>query len=176
MSGRAWMRRPAVHEVSYQGLWSGLPATKHAGSVQARPTDPARPPLTFPIPDTIPYPVSLIRSELAGQARLVLVLQLPPKVVDETSDAIREEVSARLPNCEGAGVVLDCREVELINSIGITCLLQVQDYCRRHRARLVLAAIPPAIAGFLARLKLDRRFERHETVEDAVAQIDRGTA
>jgi anti-anti-sigma factor len=92
-------------------------------------------------------------------------------VVDETADTIREEVSRRLPNAVGAGLVLDCSAVELINSIGITCLLQVQDHCRRAGAPMFLAAMPGPIQLFLRQLKLDRRFQSEPTVDDAVKRI-----
>lgn len=117
--------------------------------------------------------MSAIRSQLRGQSDTILVIALPSSLVDETVGPIRDEVQARLPNSDGAGLVLDCREVELINSIGITFLLQVQDDCRRRRAGITLAAVPAPIVAFLSRLKLDKRFQRHDTVEDAVATLDR---
>src|SRR5262245_44678542 len=60
-----------------------------------------------------------IQSNLLGQAGTVLVVELPAQVVDETSELIRHEVQRRLPNADGAAVVLDCRHVDLINSTGI---------------------------------------------------------
>ncbi|MBC7834480.1 MAG: STAS domain-containing protein [Phycisphaerales bacterium] len=115
------------------------------------------------------------RSKLAGAAQTVLVVHLPTKLVDETTDPVREEVARRLPNADGAGVVLDCRDVQLMNSIGITCLLQVQDLCRKRRAAFVLAGVPAPIATFLHQLKLDRRFVSLPTVEEAIAHIDAGS-
>jgi anti-anti-sigma regulatory factor len=60
-----------------------------------------------------------------------------------------------------------------INSIGITCLLQIQDHCRRQGAALALAGVPASIAAFLKQLKLDSRFTRYESLDDAVAVLDR---
>lgn len=117
-------------------------------------------------------PVPPIQSNLLGHAGTVLVVELPPQVVDETADLIRQEVARRLPNADGAAVVLDCRHVDLINSIGITCLLQVQEHCRRQKAGLILAALPPKIEQFLRTLRLDKRFHRAASVEDAVAQLN----
>ena len=116
---------------------------------------------------------TIIRSELGGQSQTILIVSLPAMLVDETSGPVRDEVARRLPNADGAGLVLDCREVELINSIGITCLLQLQDECRRRHAGMALAALPQSIRTFLARLKLDARFGRYDTVEEAVAALDR---
>lgn len=113
-----------------------------------------------------------LRSELVGRGQTILVVSLPPMLVDETVGPVRDEITRRLPNSDGAALVLDCREMELINSIGITCLLQAQDDCRRRGARMALAALPAQIRTFLGRLKLDTRFPRYETVEEAVAAMD----
>jgi anti-anti-sigma factor len=120
--------------------------------------------------------MSTVRSEIVGQSGTILVVHLPGAVVDETAVPIREEVIRRLPNADGAGVVLDCRDVYLVNSIGITCLLQIQDHCRRQGAGMSLAGVPPTIASFLRQLKLDTRFTRHESPEEAVAALDRARA
>ncbi|HYE02536.1 MAG TPA: STAS domain-containing protein [Phycisphaerales bacterium] len=117
-----------------------------------------------------------MQSELRGQARTVLVVVLPAKLVDETAEPVREAVRTGLPNADGAGVVLDCAAVGLINSLGITCLLQVQDHCRKRGAPLVLAGVPDGIVAFLSRLKLDARFPRAASVDEAVVRIDRGAA
>jgi anti-anti-sigma factor len=107
---------------------------------------------------------------------LILVVRLPAQLVDETATLIRDEVAHRLPNADGAALVLDCSEVTLINSIGITCLLQVQDHCRRMKATMLLASAPAAIEGFLRTVKLDKRFPSRGSVDDAVAELEGGTA
>lgn len=117
--------------------------------------------------------MSFLHSRLLGQSETILVVCLPATLTDETVGPVRDELARRLPNSEGAAAVLDCGQVELINSIGITCLLQAQDECRRRSAAFALAAVPGPIIKFLARLKLDKRFPRHDTVEDAVAALDR---
>lgn len=118
--------------------------------------------------------MSIIQSKLSGDAGTILVVRMPPQLVDETSAMVREEAVQRLPNADGAGIVLDCAELELINSIGITCLLQVQDHCKRMRAGMLLAAVPPAIQTFLTQLKLNKRFPAAGSVEEAVMVIERG--
>lgn len=115
--------------------------------------------------------MSTIRSEVLGDPPTILVVYLPAQVVDDSAAAILSEVTARLPNTMGAGLVLDCSAVELVNSIGITCLLQVQDHCRRLNASMLLASMPPHIQLFLRQVKLDRRFTAAATVDDAVAQL-----
>lgn len=116
--------------------------------------------------------MTVVSSQLAGLRGLVLVVRLPSQLVDETASLIRDEVAHRLPNADGAALVLDCAEVTLINSIGITCLLQVQDHCRRMKAKMLLASVPPAIDGFLRTVKLDKRFPARGSVEEAVAELE----
>jgi len=96
------------------------------------------------------------------------------QLVDDTIGMVRSEAVQRLPNADGAGLVLDCSAVELINSIGITCLLQVQDHCKRLKAGMLLAGVPQGIRTFLAQLKLDKRFPAAETVDEAVRLLDDG--
>lgn len=113
-----------------------------------------------------------LKSQLVGASGTTLVVLLPSEVADEAAESIREEVTRRLPNCDGAGAVLDLSGVELMNSIGITCLLQCQDHCRRRQAGFALACVPAPISAFLAQLKLDGRFARFDSVEEAVAFFD----
>ncbi|MGE3106994.1 MAG: STAS domain-containing protein [Phycisphaerales bacterium] len=117
--------------------------------------------------------MSLIVSRLAGAASTILVVRVPPQLVDDTASLLRAEVASRLPNADGAGVVLDFAQVELINSIGITCLLQIQDQCRRLNSAMYLAAVPEPIQTFLSQLKLLKRFPAFPSVEDALAAMDR---
>ncbi|MGH7132643.1 MAG: STAS domain-containing protein [Phycisphaerales bacterium] len=110
-------------------------------------------------------------SQLVGRDLTVLVLQMPGKVTDEWTTAIQNEVRSRLPRVAGAGLVLDFQNVELINSIGITCLLQLEDDCRRAGARMLLAAVPPFIWAFFKQVKLDRRFTAAADVDGAVQTV-----
>lgn len=112
--------------------------------------------------------MSEISYRLEGADRAVLVVVLPPRVVDDTADALLELVERRLPDVGGAGVLLDLSAVEMMNSIGITALLQVQDHCRRRGAGMGLAAMSGPIARFLSQLKLDKRFPVFGSIEDGI--------
>jgi len=116
-----------------------------------------------------------LSSQLVGRDRTVLLVRLPVMVVDEQVTAIREEARTRLPRVAGAGLILDFSSVELLNSIGITCLLQVEEDCRKSGGAMVLTGLSPAIDQFLKQLKLNRRFVCLPTIDDAVARFDTGT-
>lgn len=103
----------------------------------------------------------------------MLVIHLPGSVTDEWSRAIAEEVATKLPRVNGASLILDFSHVELINSLGVTCLLQVDEDARRRGAKVHFAAMPPAIWQFFKQIKLDRRFTPVASVEAALAQADR---
>ncbi len=133
-------------------------------------TTPHPAPLAI-VSDTL-GPVSEINAQLAGEADQILVIAVPSKLTDEVAGPIRACADQRLPNSDGAALVLDCRGLELVNSIGITCLLQIQDRCAGQGARFLLAGLPPAIRRFLATLKLDERFDQAESVEDAIVACD----
>ena len=119
--------------------------------------------------------MSLLSSQLVGRDRHILVVRLPAMVTDEQVAVIQDEVRARLPRQAGAGLVFDFAAVELINFIGITCLLQVDEQSRKNGATMYLAQLPGPIGQFLKQLKLDRKFTQAATVDDAVAVLDLAT-
>jgi anti-anti-sigma factor len=116
----------------------------------------------------------LPRTRHAGAAGQILVLELPEKLVDETIDLVQEAVRDGLPRADGAAVVLDASQVALINSLGITCLLQIQDRCRSQQASMAIAALPQPIRTLLGQLRLDRRFDLRDTVDGAVLSLESG--
>ncbi|MFN0010600.1 MAG: STAS domain-containing protein [Phycisphaerales bacterium] len=113
-----------------------------------------------------------LASDLRGRDKTVLVLRLPSMVTDEQVSIIREEFLSRMPRLSGAGLVMDFSAVELINSIGITCLLQLEEDCRRQKATMLMCQVPAAIAQFFRQLKLDRRFTVIKDIDTAVDSIE----
>jgi anti-anti-sigma factor len=110
-------------------------------------------------------------SQLAGPDSTVLIVHMPGRVTDEHVGPIREEVRSRLPRVDGAGLVLDFAGTELINSIGITCLLSIEEDCRSRGVRVVIAALPAGVSNFLRQLKLTGRFQIVSSVDDALAWL-----
>ena len=99
---------------------------------------------------------------------------MPDMVTDESETAIRDTVRANLPRRSDGGLVLDFGSVEIINSIGITCLLRIEEDCRKAGGKLRLAGVPAPIVQFFRQLKLDRKFTMLPTVDDAVMAISVG--
>jgi len=96
---------------------------------------------------------------------------MPDMVTDESETAIRDTVRANLPRRSDSGLVLDFASVEVINSIGITCLLRIEEDCRKAGGKLKLASVPAPIVQFFKQLKLDRKFAMLPTVDDAVGAL-----
>ena len=115
--------------------------------------------------------MSQFGSRISGPDGNVLVIHLPTRFTDEWLNHIRHEVETRLPPMQGAGLVLDFSAVTIINSLGITCMLNLDERCRLAGAKMVLAAVPPATMEFLRRVKLDKKFLTSATIEDGVARF-----
>lgn len=109
----------------------------------------------------------------AGPDGGTLVFSLPQSVNHISADPIRQAVSRLLPNRDDAALILDCADVTLITSIGITALLQIQERCRDAGAPMALAAMTSPIRRMLTMLKLDQQFNLAPTVDDALGVFGR---
>lgn len=116
--------------------------------------------------------MSDVMHQLRGVDGAVLVVRVPSELNHEWAEPLRGCVMRHLPNREGAGVVLDFADVKLISSIGIAALLQVQEHCRDHEAKLVLASVPARQLAFFKMLKLERKFGFAPSVDEAVRLAD----
>ena len=116
--------------------------------------------------------MSQLGSRIAGADGNILVIHLPTRFTDEWIAHIRHEVESRLPPIDGAALVLDFSAVTLVNSLGITCLLNLEERCRLAGASMALAGVRPVTLEFLKRVKLDRRFLQLATVDDAILRFE----
>lgn len=110
--------------------------------------------------------------QLRGRDGQILVLSLPKALNHLSAEPVKAAVRRLLPNRDDAALVLDCREVAIITSIGIATLLQVQEQCGDARAPMVLAGVTPPIRKMLAMLRLDNKFRIEADLDDAVAGLD----
>lgn len=115
-----------------------------------------------------------IETELGGVDGEVLIVRAPRELSHETAEPLRGCVMGGLPDREGAGVVIDLSAVELITSIGIALLLEVQEFGLDRGATTVLAATPVRHLEFLRMLRLDRKFVMAATVEEGVMAVVEG--
>ncbi len=115
-----------------------------------------------------------LMSQLVGPDASVLLMQLPDRMTGETVIPLQQEVDARLPRIPGAGLVLDFSGVQIVSSIAITALLQLDDACRQRGVRLILTRLPEQIMRFLRQLKLETRFVVVQAVDGAIARAAGG--
>ncbi|MDX2115504.1 MAG: STAS domain-containing protein [Planctomycetota bacterium] len=113
-----------------------------------------------------------LHHHLAGRGGVILVIRAPRELNHDTADTIRTAVTRGLPNADGAAAVFDLADVQIMTSIGIAALLQVQEHCADRGARLILARVPERQLAFMRMLKLERKFEFAPSVEDAVAMLE----
>ncbi|HVZ93737.1 MAG TPA: STAS domain-containing protein [Phycisphaerales bacterium] len=106
--------------------------------------------------------------ELGGPDGCVLIVRLPPDLNHETAETVRSLVQSRLPNRDGAGVVLDARDLRFISSIGIAALLEIEEFCRDRGCPMIVGALPASQESFLKMLKLHDRFAREATIDEAI--------
>lgn len=110
--------------------------------------------------------------QLGGRDGAVLVVRLPAELNHETSEPLRELVQRRLPNRDGAALVLDFADVMLISSIGVAALLQVHEFCHDREATMFLAGVPKRQLDFFRMLTIEKKFKRAEDVAAALAMIE----
>lgn len=115
--------------------------------------------------------MSPLTSQLVGPDQRILLIRLPGRVTDEHCGPIRQEVRARLPRVDGAAIILDFGATSLINSIGITCLLSMEEEARADGARVILAELSPTVRAFFNQLRLLNRFTVTPSVDEAIASL-----
>lgn len=105
---------------------------------------------------------------LTGPDQLVLVLQCPPFLDHASADELRAEAIRLLPDRDGAGLVLDMAGCNLVTSIGIAALLQIDEFCTDRAARFCLTNIEQPIDSLLNMLNLTQKFTIYTDREQAV--------
>ena len=114
-----------------------------------------------------------LSTQLLGSDQNVLVVSVPAEVNHETAEPLRELVNRLLPNRDGAALVLDFARVDLVSSIGIAALLQIQEACRDRDAAMSLANVSRKQVEFFRMLTIERKFHMESSVADAVSWVER---
>jgi anti-anti-sigma factor len=96
----------------------------------------------------------------------IVVMELPENLNLAAGNAFLAEV---MPLFEGdrPRIVLDCSQVQHIDSAGIEILLHCMDEVMKRDGDLKLAALSPRSAAILELMRVDRLFEVLETTEEA---------
>jgi len=97
----------------------------------------------------------------------VIVMQLPEHVNQTEAASFCAELQPLLEN-DRARLVLDCSQVQSMDSAGVEMLLHCMEEAMKRDGDLKLAALSPTCATILELMRVDRLFEVFETTEGAV--------
>lgn len=97
----------------------------------------------------------------------VVVMELPEELRHVEVAAFMEELKPLL-EVDRPWLVLDCSQVQHIESAGVEMLLHCLEEAMKRDGDLKLAAVSPASAVILELMRVDRLFEVFETSEEAV--------
>ena len=96
----------------------------------------------------------------------VIVMELPERLNHTEGKAFLREMEPLL-QADRPRIVLDCSQVQHIDSAGIEMLLYCMDQAMKRDGDLKLAAVSPASATILELMRVDRLFEVFESAEQA---------
>jgi anti-anti-sigma factor len=100
----------------------------------------------------------------------VIVVAVQPSEMDE--DATRQmqaEVLAAAEQNRMLPVALDLSRVNYFPSLSLGAVVTLLSTLRKHQQRLILAGLQPQVREALAITHLDKLFEIHQSIDDAVA-------
>src|SRR5450755_4211441 len=97
----------------------------------------------------------------------VVVMELPEELKHAEVAAFMDELRPLL-EVDRPWIVLDCSQVQHIESAGVEMLLHCLEEAMKRDGDLKLAAVSPASAVILELMRVDRLFEVFETCEEAM--------
>jgi anti-sigma B factor antagonist len=107
--------------------------------------------------------------------RPVIVMELPQQLTRAEARTFLDELRGILES-DRPCVVLDCSQVQHMDSAGVEMLLQCLEEAMKRDGDLKLAAVSPASAVILELMRVDRLFEVFETSEEAMQSFQVPTA
>jgi anti-sigma B factor antagonist len=96
----------------------------------------------------------------------VIVMELPEKLNHLEGTTFLAEMKPLLES-DRPRMVLDCSQVQHIDSAGIEVLLESMEEVMKRDGDLKLAALSPSCAAILELMRVDRLFEVFKTADEA---------
>jgi anti-sigma B factor antagonist len=96
----------------------------------------------------------------------VIVMELPEQLNGADGKAFLQDLQPLL-EVDRPRLVLDCSQVQCMDSAGIDVLLHCMDEAMKRDGDLKLAALSPSSAAILELMRVDRLFEVFETADEA---------
>jgi len=104
----------------------------------------------------------------------VIVMELPETLNHAEGEKFVSELQPLL-EVHRPRIVLDCSQVQHMDSAGIETLLYCMQEAMKRDGDLKLAAISPASATIMELMRVDRLFEVFETADEAARSFQAGT-
>jgi len=96
----------------------------------------------------------------------VIVMQLPERLNRAEAKTFLEELQPLL-EIDRPRIVLDCSQIQHMDTTGVEMLLRCLEQATKHDGDLKLAAVPPPSAVILELMRVDRLFEVFENAQAA---------
>jgi len=96
----------------------------------------------------------------------VIVMEVPPLLNHVEGRAFLQELQPLL-EIDRPRIVLDCAQLQHVDSAGIEILLQCIEEAMKRDGDVKLGAVSPASLAILELMRVDRVFEVFDTVEEA---------
>jgi anti-sigma B factor antagonist len=97
----------------------------------------------------------------------VTVVELQGELDGESTELLQNTITGII-SAQRAGIVLDMSNVDFIDSQGLEKLLWSRDYCNENKCQLRLAGLDENCAKILEVTRLDKEFNRHAELAEAV--------
>ncbi len=97
----------------------------------------------------------------------VIVMELPERLHRGEVKAFLNELQPLLES-EHPSIVLDCSQIQHMDSAGVEMLLYCLEQAMKRDGDLKLAAVSPASSVIMELMRVDRLFEVFDTTEQAV--------
>ncbi len=107
-----------------------------------------------------------------SQNNEVVILNLSGKIMGGPDGTLMNDKLHELLDEEKKFVVIDLKEVSLMNSSGLGMLIGGLTTMRNNGGNLKLACVTNKIESLMTITKLNKLFESYETVDEAVKSFD----
>ena len=98
--------------------------------------------------------------------RAATVLCITGNLTVDDSDRFQRDVTEMIENFS-TNVIIDCKALGLIDSVGLESLLWLSDELNRNGNKLKFAEVPEVVQWVFELTRLDRVFSTHSSIEVA---------
>lgn len=99
------------------------------------------------------------------------VITLKGDVAGNETDKLRNETLSRMKDDRVRDFVIDCAEVDFVDSEGLETFLWMQERCAEKLGQVRLAAPRENLSTILNITRLSNRFDAHESIDAAVKSL-----